>query len=57
LSFLVNDMLDFAQMRSGKFRKDLSTFDIRVAIEEIVNIQILKAEHIGLRLTSIMLNF
>ena len=50
-------MLDFAQMRSGKFRKDLSTFNIQVAIEEIVNIQILKAEHIGIHLTYIMLNF
>ena len=32
LTFLVNDILDFAQLRSGKFRKDLSYFDIKEAI-------------------------
>ena len=32
LSFLVNDILDFAQLRSGKFRKDISFFNIKEAI-------------------------
>ena len=38
LTFLVNDMLDFAQIRSGKFRIESTNFDIREAIEEIVSI-------------------
>lgn len=36
LNFLVNDILDFAQMRSGKFRKDISNFNIKEAVQEIV---------------------
>ena len=38
LNFLVNDMLDFAQMRSGKFRKNIYNFDLKEAINEIVSI-------------------
>ena len=50
-------MLDFAQLRSGKFRKDLFNFDIREAIEEIVNLQMLKAEYSGINLTFEMNKF
>ena len=32
LTFLVNDILDFAQLRSGKFRKDISYFNLKEAI-------------------------
>ena len=39
LKFLVNDILDLAQIRSGKFRKDLHNFDIRKIIKEITLIQ------------------
>jgi signal transduction histidine kinase len=57
LTFLVNDMLDFAQLRSGKFRKDLFNFDVREAIAEIVNIQMLKAEFCGINLCFEMVGF
>ena len=50
-------MLDFAQLRSGKFRKDLYNFDIREAIEEIVNLQMLKAEYNGINLMFELNNF
>jgi signal transduction histidine kinase len=50
-------MLDFAQMRSGKFRKDVCNFDIRDAINEIVNVQKLKAEFCGINLSFLMKNF
>lgn len=50
-------MLDFAQLRSGKFRKDLFNFDIHEAIQEIVNLQKLKAEFCGINLTLEMHNF
>jgi hypothetical protein len=28
MSFLVDDLLDFAQLNSGKFRRDISNFDL-----------------------------
>ena len=50
-------MLDFGQMRSGKFRKDLCNFDIKEAINEILNNQKLKAEFGNINLSFIMKNF
>ena len=35
LMFLVNDILDFSQLQSGNFSKDISYFDIKEAIHEI----------------------
>ena len=35
LNFLVNDILDFAQLRNGKFRKNISNFNIKDSINEI----------------------
>ena len=57
LNFLVNDMLDFAQLRNGKLRKDISQFDISEAIQEIVNLQLDKAKFSGIKLTLEMENF
>ena len=57
LNFLVNDMLDFAQLRNGKLRKDISQFDIYEAIQEIVNLQLDKAKFLGIKLTLEMENF
>jgi signal transduction histidine kinase len=57
LTFLVNDMLDFAQLRSGKFRKDLFNFDVREAIAEIVSIQMQKAEFCGINLSFDVIGF
>jgi signal transduction histidine kinase len=39
LDFLINDILDFAQLRAGKFRMRVASFDLREAIEEIILIQ------------------
>lgn len=39
LDFLINDILDFAQLRSGKFRMRVTAFDLREAIEEVILIQ------------------
>ena len=36
LNFLVNDILDFSQLKFGHFRKDAFNFSIRETIEEIV---------------------
>ena len=39
LNYFVHDILSFAQISGGKFRKDVSTFNIKEAINEIVSIQ------------------
>jgi len=36
MKFLVQDLLDFAQIKSGKFRKNISNFNIRESIEEVM---------------------
>jgi signal transduction histidine kinase len=50
-------MLDFAQLRSGKFRKDICNFDIKEAINEIINVQKLKADFCGINLSFVMKKF
>jgi hypothetical protein len=50
-------MLDLSQMNSGKFRKNISNFNIKDAIAEIVNIQMQKAEYCGIQLTFQMKKF
>lgn len=52
MSFLVDDLLDFAQLNAGKFRKVVRQFDLREAIEEIVAIQKDKASMGGIKLQS-----
>lgn len=39
MSFLVQDLLDYAQIKAGKFRKNISQFDIKMMIEEVMCIQ------------------
>ena len=49
LKFLVNDILDFSQLRAGKFRKDCGNFNLKESIEEIIMIQQYKAEQTGVQ--------
>ena len=53
MSFLVDDLLDFAQLNNGKFRKVNKEFDLREAIEEVVQIQSEKARMQGISLKGI----
>ena len=32
MTFMVNDFLDYAQLKSGKFRKNIKLFNIREAL-------------------------
>ena len=48
LNFLVNDILDFAQMKDGKFRKKIDIFNVQESVQEIINIQKYKTEQLGL---------
>ena len=50
MSFLVDDLLDYAQLNNGKFRKINKEFDLREAIEEVVSIQEEKAKMQGITL-------
>lgn len=57
LNFLVNDMLDFASVQSGKFRKECSNFDIKDSIMEIMLILQFKADQFGININLDMSNF
>ena len=48
LSFLVNDILDFAQLKAGKFRKNIQTFSIEKVINEMIKIFAFKAEQMAI---------
>ena len=50
MSFLVDDLLDFAQLNAGKFRKVVKKFDLKDAINEVVSIQKEKAKMAGIKL-------
>jgi len=57
LNFLVNDILDFAQLRAGKFRKNKENFLIEQAVEELVKVQNYKAEQMGISVQTFYENF
>ena len=50
MSFLVQDFIDFAQIKAGKFRKNIRQFNIREAIDQVMSIQKLNAKENGIRL-------
>lgn len=43
MSFLIQDLLDFAQIKAGKFRKNYQTFNLLDAIDQVMSIQASKA--------------
>ena len=57
LTFLINDILDFAQLRSSKFRKVSSQFDIKEAIDEMINVLKFKADSMSISVTTDFANF
>lgn len=44
LNYLVNDMLDYAQLSSGKFRKLGTEFNLVDSVNEIMNVMRFKAD-------------
>ena len=48
LNFLVNDMLDYAQLSSGQFRKFFKKFNLIESVKDIVNIMKYKADEFGI---------
>ena len=54
--FLVQDFLDYAQIKSGKFRKNISKFNIRTAVERVISMQKKKALDTKIRLFASYIN-
>jgi signal transduction histidine kinase len=50
MKHLVQDLLDYAQIKAGKFRRNLKKFNIKTAVDEIIQIQIKQAESKGIEL-------
>jgi len=44
MEFLVQDLLDFAQIKSGNFRCNIAPFDVRETTEKVMSILRRKAE-------------
>jgi len=44
MSNLVSDLLDFAQIKSGNFRKNIKSFNVREIVKNVICIQKRKAE-------------
>ena len=56
MSFLVQDFLDYAQIKSGKFRINIKPFDIHDMLEKVICIQREKATESGLELKAVLPN-
>jgi signal transduction histidine kinase len=57
MTFIVQDLLDYAQIKAGKFRKNISIFNIRESIEKVMCIQRKKAEERGIDFSAVYKNF
>ena len=56
MNFLIQDLLDFAQIKNGKFRKNIAEFNLMDAIEEVLSIQRDQANKKGVSLTAEFVN-
>ena len=57
MGYMVQDLLDYAQIKAGKFRKRMSPFNIREAVEQVLCIQRQRAEEKQIQLLSEFPNF
>ena len=56
MSYMIQDLLDFSQIKGGKFRKNVKAFNIRDAVYEIMKLQQRKAQEKGIEFTAIFEN-
>jgi len=56
MTFLVQDILDYSQIKSGNFRKNIKGFNIRKAVEKVMSIQRRKAEEMKLDFEAVFVN-
>lgn len=57
LNFIVNDMLDYAQLSMGQFRKCYTRFNLVESIGNIVEVMSYKAQELGLNIIQKFENF
>jgi len=57
MTFIVQDLLDYAQIKAGKFRKNITKFDLRECIEKVMCIQRQKAEEKSIDFNVRYINF
>ena len=50
LLFFVNDILDFSKIKAQKFKKNITSFNLREAVSEIVSIQQQQADALRTRI-------
>lgn len=50
MGFLIQDLLDYAQIKAGKFRKNISKFNLREAVQQVMDIQMHQAVKRGIDL-------
>lgn len=51
MNFVIQDFLDYSQIKAGKFRAKLDEFDVRQAVEKVMDIQRHKAKEMNLEFT------
>ena len=56
LGYIVQDLLDYAQIQSGNFRKNVMEFNVISAIEDVMLIQQRKAEDNNIKLYATFVN-
>ena len=52
LTFLVQNILDYAQIKAGKLRKNLEKVDLKKLVNMVMNIQKMQAQSKGIHLES-----
>jgi len=50
VTFEINDMLDYSQLKQGKFRKNVTIFNLREAVQEIYAVHQYKADRLGIKI-------
>lgn len=47
MSYMIQDLLDFSQIKAGKFRKNIQAFNVRDAVNDVMRFQQKKAQDQG----------
>ena len=47
---MIQDLLDYSQINQGKFRKNMTNFNIIDTLKEVISIQHMKADSQGIKL-------
>ena len=48
LTFLINDMLDYAQVSAGQFRKQVREFDLIKSVDDVIKMMQLKSNGLNI---------